>query len=126
MRTYWLGAICVAAALPAAPAAAEFDPTSSLTAVERSAHNVRVHRGIDRARWRDGRDGRRNRRGGYGRDIYVQEYYGGDWARYNNRGWDSDSYNDWWHDQPHRSMPRWVERNRDCQRQWWSGGGWTC
>jgi hypothetical protein len=134
MRTYWLGLLCVAAALPAAPAAAAFDPSSSFTAVESSASSVRVHRGDEGRRWRDGRhgdwrDGRHDRDGprrGRGRDIYVQQYYGGEWARYNNRGWESDSYNDWWHDQPHRSMPRWVERNGDCQRQWWSGGGWTC
>jgi len=36
------------------------------------------------------------------------------------------SYNDWWHDQPWRSYPRWVTKNEDCQRQWWSGGGWRC
>ncbi len=140
MRTYWLGLICVAAALPAAPAAAEFDPTSSFTAVQPSALNVRVHRGNDGPRWRDGRDGgwrgdwrngrdrrdgRRDRRG-YGRDVYVQDYHGGAWAQYNNRGWESDSYNDWWHDRPDRAMPAWLGRNGDCQRQWWSGGGWTC
>ena len=38
----------------------------------------------------------------------------------------SDSYNDWWHDQPWRSYPRWVSKNEDCQRLWWSGGGWRC
>jgi hypothetical protein len=51
---------------------------------------------------------------------------GGEWALYNNRSWESDSYNDWWHDQPWRSYPRWVSKNEDCQRQWWSGGGWRC
>lgn len=50
----------------------------------------------------------------------------GEWALYNNRSWESDSYNDWWHDQPWRSYPRWVSKNEDCQRQWWSGGGWRC
>ena len=50
----------------------------------------------------------------------------GEWALYNNRSWESDSYNDWWHDQPWRSYPRWVTKNEDCQRQWWSGGGWRC
>ena len=51
---------------------------------------------------------------------------GGEWALYNNRSWESDSYNDWWHDQPWRSYPRWVTKNEDCQRLWWSGGGWRC
>ncbi|MFL6728848.1 MAG: hypothetical protein ACJ8EZ_02835 [Sphingomicrobium sp.] len=50
----------------------------------------------------------------------------GDWAYYNNRTWDSDSYNDWWHDRPDRSFPRWMQHNQNCERMWWSGGGWRC
>ena len=52
--------------------------------------------------------------------------YGGEWALYNNRTWESDSYNDWWHDQPWRSYPKWVSTNQNCERMWWSGGGWRC
>lgn len=56
----------------------------------------------------------------------ISEWYGGQWALYNNRSFAPDSYNDWWHDNPQRSYPRWMQNNQNCQRQWWSGGGWTC
>ena len=50
---------------------------------------------------------------------------GGEWARHNNQSFKSDSYNDWWHDQPWRSQPAWVRNNQAC-RTYWSGGGWRC
>ena len=57
-------------------------------------------------------------------------YADGEWALYNNRSWDSDSYNDWWHDRPDRAFPRWVQEQRGgpCpeDRMWWSGTGWHC
>jgi hypothetical protein len=59
-------------------------------------------------------------------DVFVGNWHGGEWALYNNRSWESDSYNDWWHDQPWRSYPRWMSSNQGCQRKWWSGGGWRC
>lgn len=37
-----------------------------------------------------------------------------------------DGFNDWWHSDPARAFPRWMSNNQGCQRQWWSGGGWTC
>ena len=51
---------------------------------------------------------------------------GGEWALYNNRSFESDSYNDWWHDRPDRAYPRWMSNNQDCQRQYWTGNGWRC
>ena len=57
---------------------------------------------------------------------FMTVTYCGEWARYNNRTWESDSYNDWWHDQPWRSYPKWVSTNQNCDRMWWSGGGWRC
>ena len=48
------------------------------------------------------------------------------WALYNNRGWDSGSYNDWWHDRPDRAYPRWMQSNQNCERMWWGGGAWRC
>jgi hypothetical protein len=62
------------------------------------------------------------------RTDVVMDWYGGEWALYNNRNWESDSYNDWWHDRPDRAYPRWVQHNRDCasDRMWWSGQGWHC
>ena len=62
------------------------------------------------------------RRGGVSTGIWVN---GGEWAKYNNRSFQSDSYNDWWHDQPWRSQPAWVRNNQSC-RSYWSGGGWRC
>ena len=40
--------------------------------------------------------------------------------------WRPGSFNDWWHDRPDRSLPRWVRNNQDCQRMYWAGGGWRC
>ena len=58
-------------------------------------------------------------------------YADGEWALYNNRSWNSDSYNDWWHDRPDRAFPRWVLEQRargtcTADRMWWSGSGWHC
>ena len=73
---------------------------------------------------RGDRDGRRNRRGG---EIVVSTWVeGGEWARHNNRSFEPDSFNGWWHDRPDRAYPRWMNNNQNCQRQWWSGGGWRC
>jgi hypothetical protein len=43
-----------------------------------------------------------------------------------NRSFDPDKWNDWWHERPERAFPRWMSHNEDCQRIWWSGGGWRC
>ena len=46
--------------------------------------------------------------------------------------WRSNGYNDWWHDQPWRSYPRWVQQQQQggagCppERMWQSGGVWRC
>ncbi len=64
----------------------------------------------------------RRRRGDISTGIWVN---GGEWAKHNNRSFQSDSYNDWWHDQPWRSQPAWVRNNQGC-RAYWSGGGWRC
>lgn len=72
-----------------------------------------------------GHDGRRHRRS---RNVVVFGDFGSSdaWALYNNRSWESGSYNDWWHDRPDRAYPRWMQSNQDCQRLWWGGGGWRC
>jgi hypothetical protein len=54
------------------------------------------------------------------------DWYGGEWALYNNRSWEPDSYNDWWHDRPERAYPRWLSHNQDCARRWYSGDVLTC
>ena len=53
-------------------------------------------------------------------------YYYGDYDA--NRGFDPNKWNDWWHDRPDRSFPRWVQSNQNCtpDRMWWSGSGWHC
>jgi hypothetical protein len=80
---------------------------------------------------RHDRDGRRHdRRRHRGRDNIV--VFGGPWgspeawALYNNRSWEPDSFNDWWHERPWRAYPRWIQRNQDCARMWWGGGAWRC
>jgi len=113
MRTLLLG-LGAMSVLLAAPAAAQPVGSSAQT----SSHNGHG----DGANWGD-RNGRFRR----GADVLaVTNWYGGEWAAYNNRGWQSDSYNDWWHDRPDRAFPRWVQHNQDCQRVWWGGGGWRC
>jgi hypothetical protein len=77
----------------------------------------------------DGRD-RHHRGRGHG-DFSQCAFFGGGWGYYDpdiNRSWDSDSYNDWWHDRPDRAFPRWVRHNQNCtpDRMWWSGSGWHC
>ncbi|HET8750864.1 MAG TPA: hypothetical protein VFM42_09000 [Sphingomicrobium sp.] len=75
----------------------------------------------------DGDHHRGRRHGGFGQCAF----FGGPWGYYDpdiNRSWDSDSYNDWWHDRPDRAFPRWVRHNQNCSpdRMWWSGSGWHC
>ena len=74
-------------------------------------HGDRHHRRHDRSR---------------GDIIVPWGWDDGDWAYYNNRTWQPDSFNDWWHDRPDRAFPRWVQHNENCQRMWWSGDGWRC
>ena len=118
-------------------------------ALDRSLSGVTVHsgsrdgdhhwRGRDRGfpnafRAGSGCDNRRDRgrRDRRGHDGFACSGYGDYWSYYQpdiNRSWDSDSYNDWWHDRPDRAFPRWVQQhNEACEpgRMWWSGGGWRC
>jgi hypothetical protein len=90
---------------------------------------------FDRRGGRDGHDGhdghRGNRDGGVNCVIDSYAYADGEWALYNNRSWEADSYNDWWHDRPDRAFPRWVQEQKargtcDPSRMWWSGSGWHC
>ena len=126
----------VAIALPSSVTAQSSFATQGFSS---SSGSVRIHRGDDFRRGEprlQGCDRRGIRMDGdrgdrHGRrsscDISTGTWVdGGEWALYNNRSWESDSYNDWWHDQPWRSYPRWVSKNEDCQRLWWSGGGWRC
>lgn len=119
-------AVAAAAVIPATAATAGdwSGQGSSLSGttqfVDSNRMGVRVFN--DRDRRNDRRRGRR------GDTVVIGDlgYYGGEWALHNNRTFEPDSYNDWWHDRPERSYPRWMSNNQDCQRQWWSGGGWRC
>jgi hypothetical protein len=77
------------------------------------------HHGRDR----DRHDRRRHRDfdGGFLIGSWDREWQG-------DTAWRADSYNDWWHERPWRSYPRWVQNNQNCEpdRMWWSGGGWHC
>ena len=118
-------AVFAAAAVPAIPAQAQSSSSAAFVGVP-SGHGgggVRVHRGFrsDFTR-RDRRDRRRDRDDEAVIGTWVD---GGEWALYNNRSWEPNSYNDWWHDRPDRAFPRWVQDGK-CERMWWSGGGWRC
>jgi hypothetical protein len=119
MRSMLLAAAALAAVVLPAPALAE--PAQPFVGFvdARPSGGVQVNVGTGFA---DYRFDRVRRRGGGDFGIWVN---GGEWARHNNRAFESDSYNDWWHDQPWRSQPAWVRNNQGC-RQYWSGGGWRC
>lgn len=126
------GLILSAPPLSAEPLAfAGSGPTSGMTQADGPPRLVQ-----DRCRWgrdfgRSDHQRRRAGRAGCGGSTVVMDWYGGEWARYNNRGWDPDSYNDWWHDRPDRAYPRWVQEQQRAgtcseDRMWWSGSGWHC
>lgn len=112
--------LAVAAAtlvIPDAPAQAEV--TAFTAGPAASNHGVSIHRGGGH---RDGdRQNRRRHRNSQGGPVFGA-WYDPDL----NRSWEPDSYNDWWHDRPDRAYPRWMANNQNCERMWWSGGGWRC
>lgn len=62
-----------------------------------------------------------------GRTTVVLGFgYPGEWARYNNRSFEPDSYNDWWHERTERSYPRWIQNNQNCERRWYAGDTLRC
>jgi hypothetical protein len=72
------------------------------------------------------RDGDRRRSRDFCRSNVVTDWYGGEWALYNNRSWEPDSYNDWWHDRPDRAYPAWMRHNEGCTRQWYAADTLRC
>jgi hypothetical protein len=103
-----------------------------------SFSSIAAHRplpGLRMARHAGGRNGDfRHRPGGF-RHIHVgdgfvgpgwgYEGYGYDYDDL-NASWRPDSFNDWWHDRPDRAFPRWMARNRDCARRWYSADALSC
>ena len=122
MRMLLCLAVAVAASIPATAAQAgeTFSFSGKTEFMDSNRVGVRVFNDSGRREHRRG--GRRNN------NVVVGDlgYYGGEWALYNNRSFESDSYNDWWHDRPDRAYPRWMSNNQDCQRQYWTGSGWRC
>jgi hypothetical protein len=98
--------------------------SSGTTSAERAARNfAQPGFGCGDARSFEGHG--RHGRGGCSGDV-VMSWYGGEWARWNNRSWEPASYNDWWHEEPSRAYPAWMSRNQDCSRQWYSGDTLRC
>lgn len=116
-----LAAVLAAPIIPAFPAQAQ-SSGAAFVGFPGGNPSVRVHHGFGRDQHRRGH---RDRRLDDGAAIGFWSD-GGEWALYNNRSWESDSYNDWWHDRPDRAFPRWLRNNQGCDRMWWGGGGWRC
>ena len=123
MHRALLGLAAAAAIVSTAPAASQgfaaagFGASSSGPATPGLSFRVDVHRGHG--------DGHHRRHRGDG--------FGFGWTGYNdfgdydaNRSFDPDRWNDWWHERPERAFPRWMSRNQDCARKWYSGDVLTC
>jgi hypothetical protein len=114
--------LVAAAAVPTLPAQAQSSTASAFVGVpSHGGAGVRVHHGFG-----DGHGDRHHRDGQFNDGAAIGTWYdGGAWALYNNRSWEADSYNDWWHDRPDRAFPRWVQ-NGKCEQLWWHGDTLRC
>lgn len=118
-----LGIAALAAAALVSPAQAESFSTAIFgTANARPWVTTMPPVGRERRSHRDGRVHRGIPAAAYGYGIGYNDY--GDFD--GNRGFDPDKWNDWWHDRPERAYPRWMGRNQDCARRWYSGDVLTC
>ena len=119
-------AAIAALAVPATPADAQSwgGHGSGATAGGNHARGGGKHHRVDRNRglgvFRDSNDFGDLRRF---RDDELIAPWG--WSGEYNRSWDPESFNDWWHERPWRSYPRWVNSD-SCDRMWWGGGRWRC
>ena len=116
-------AVCAAGAQPALAVGQSSAPVPSSSWTGSWNASEPIGRGLHGGfHGRDRRDGRYS-----GATPTVSGFGGsGGWAVYGFRSFGPDKLNDWWHDNPQRSMPRWTSNNGNCQRIWWSGGGWRC
>jgi hypothetical protein len=119
MHIAWLAAASVAVVLTTAPARAEVTIHTGHS-TQTSNFGARGGGGLREAESSGGRHRHHHSRDG----AFFAGWYDSDVGE--NRSWRPDSYNDWWHDRPDRAFPRWMSNNQDCQRLWWSGGGWRC
>ena len=106
-------------ALPSSPAAAQQGGWADPSAAPQHQDVARHHGdGEGYPDWReDRRDFRR---------FVAPVYVAPSWNWDANRSFDPNRWNDWWHDRPDRAYPRWMQNNQNCERIWWSGGGWRC
>ena len=127
--------VVAAVAVPAAiPAPADARDRAGFTGSVHESGSVRIHRGGDFGRGDGGRgDGGRGDggRGDFRRDDRGDDRNRGDvflpYRDYQGDSlWRPESFNDWWHERPTRAYPAWMARNQQCERQYWSGGGWRC
>ena len=125
MRSALLGLAAVAALSLSTPAAAETQSIGSAGFAAQGTFPPRDGRlSIHPGGFRGDSDGHHHRR--HHDTVVVGGWYDGDWAYYNNRSWEPDSFNDWWHDRPDRAYPAWMRRNRGCERMWYSGDTLVC
>ena len=114
MRGLYLATAASLAAITALPAPAEAQNRAGSGVSARSGEafsgNFRHDDGDRRHDRRRDRDG----------DLFI-----GEWPQQGDTAWRAEGFNDWWHDTPSRAFPRWVQ-NGNCERVWWSGGGWRC
>jgi hypothetical protein len=139
-QLFGIAAAVAASAFPATPAMADssrapfaaFGSAPAFSGSTKGGIPVRIHRGFNGGGRHDGdgHDRDHHRRNHDRGDMVVLGdgfgWYGGQWALYNNRTFESDSYNDWWHDQPWRAYPRWMSQNLGCDRRWYSGDVLRC
>lgn len=117
MRNLLLAAAALLAVGAVAPTSAEAQRrhSSGFSGGTSAVDDIRFDR-----RDRDRRDRRRDRDRDADGDIFI-----GEWPQQGDTLWRSQGFNDWWHDNPSRAFPRWVQTGT-CDRMWWSGGGWRC
>lgn len=137
MRSVLLGfAAASLAAVTVAAAPAEAQRWSDPNFI--AAASVTVHRGGPSipdsggfVRPRAPGDFGRDHRGRHRRDRGFDDgFFAGSWGYYDyeDRTFDPEGYNDWWHERPWRAYPAWVQHNQGCSpdRMWWGGGSWRC
>lgn len=131
MRLMLLGLAASTAAFSVPASADKFDGPAFSAAATGSPVHIRVGDGGpvgggDVRRHRDRRDGHHPRRPHRGEPVIGWGLHPGSY-RDGNRGFGADRWEDWWHERPSRSYPRWVQNgDGNCERMWSSGSGWRC
>jgi hypothetical protein len=134
MNPLWIAAAgtLAASAIPAVGQAQSWSGAAFTAgpAFTGDASGVTVHRGTGGFVGGHGDFGHGDRRHHDGRGRRGDAFVGGAWGYYDyqDRTFEPDSYNDWWHDRPDRAYPRWVRHNENCteDRMWQGGGEWRC